>query len=78
MKNHIDEGRHELNFSIFNTYAPPKRFRKLAQICEQTRSAEMPPSSYLLIHRTAALDERDIETLCTWTARERSNSKEKK
>src|SRR4051794_37840082 len=35
MKNHIDDGRKELNFSIFNTYAPRRKAKKLDEICEQ-------------------------------------------
>lgn len=72
LKNHIEEGRRELNFSIFNTYNKTKKWRKFEQICEQSKSGEMPPASYLLIHRSAELNDQDLQQLCAWTEHERS------
>ncbi|MEQ1603680.1 MAG: heme-binding domain-containing protein [Pyrinomonadaceae bacterium] len=66
LKDHIDEGRRELNFSIFNTYSPQKKSKKLEEICEQVESKEMPLPSYLWIHRESTLTESDAKALCSW------------
>ena len=66
MKGHIDDGRDELNFSIFNTYSPQKKQKKLDEICDQVREGEMPLPSYLWIHSDAALSQSDKDALCRW------------
>jgi hypothetical protein len=66
MKDHIDEGRRELNFSVFNTYAAKKKAKKLEEICEQVEAAEMPLPSYLWIHGDAVLRESEGKALCDW------------
>lgn len=67
LQNHINEGRHELNFSTWGTYAENRKARKLDEICEMVRSREMPLPSYLWIHRYAAMSDDDIRTICVWT-----------
>ena len=66
MKDHIDEGRHELNFSVFNTYPTKKKAKKLEEICELVSEGEMPLPSYLWIHRDAVLSDSDRRALCDW------------
>ena len=67
LKDHIDEGRRELNFSVWGTYAPKRKNKKLEEICEQVESGEMPLSSYLWAHRDATLSADDVKLLCTWS-----------
>lgn len=67
LNNHINEGRSELNLSVYNTYSDRKKAKKLEEICEQVETRAMPLPSYLLIHTTAKLSDQDIATLCTWT-----------
>jgi hypothetical protein len=67
LKNHIDDGRRQLNFSIFNTYSPQRKAKKLEEICEQVETKEMPLPSYLWIHRESILTESDAKALCDWT-----------
>lgn len=67
LKDHIDEGRRELNFSKFNTFETKKKIKKLEEICEQIDSGEMPLPSYLWIHRDAALSVSEKKALCDWT-----------
>jgi hypothetical protein len=71
LKNHIDDGRREVNFSIFNTYSPKRKIKKLEEICEQVESGEMPLPSYLWIHWDAALREGDARALCDWANEEK-------
>ncbi|MCS6874151.1 MAG: heme-binding domain-containing protein [Pyrinomonadaceae bacterium] len=70
LANHVEEGRHELNFSEWGTYSQKKRKHKLEEICEQVKIGEMPLRSYLLIHREAVLSEEDKRILCDWTDNE--------
>ena len=72
LKDHIDEGRRELNFSVFNTYAAKKKAKKFQEICEQLEQGEMPIPSYVLIHRDAALSDSDRRTLCEWAKGEQA------
>ncbi len=72
LKNHIDDGRRKLNFSIWNTYSPAKRSKKLDEICEQIESKEMPIPSYLWIHRDATLSDSDGKALCEWAKQEKA------
>lgn len=72
LKNHIDEGRRELNFGEFNTYSPRKKAKKLEEICEQVMENEMPLPSYLWIHRDAGLSEADRSRLCDWSSAEKA------
>lgn len=71
MKDHIDDGRRHLNFSIFNTYAAKKKAKKLEEICEQVESKEMPLPSYLWIHHDAVLKDTEAKALCDWANQEK-------
>ena len=78
LKDHIDEGRRELNLSIWKTYEPRRQRRKLAEICEQVQGRNMPLPSYLWIHWDAKMSDEDIKTLCDWTEAESSRIVETK
>lgn len=71
LKDHIDHGRRELNFSEFNTYTAKKKKHKLEEICEMVESAAMPLPSYLWIHRDAMLSDTEKKILCDWSKQER-------
>lgn len=53
LKDHIEEGRKELNFSTFATYEPKRQAHKLNEAAEQIEKGEMPIESYLLAHSEA-------------------------
>ena len=72
LKDHIDEGRREMNFSVWNTYKPEKKAKKLEELCEQVEEGEMPLPSYLWIHRDAVMATGDAERLCVWAKAERA------
>jgi hypothetical protein len=72
LKDHIDDGRRHLNFSIWNTYETAKKRKKLGEVCQQVQSKEMPLPSYLWIHWNAKLTDEDIKILCDWTDAERA------
>ncbi len=71
LADHIEEGRNEINFSVWNTYSEEKKIWKLEEICEQVESKAMPLPSYLWIHRDAVLEEQERKLLCQWTMAER-------
>lgn len=64
LKNHIEEGRKELNFSTFATYEPKRQAHKLDEASEMVEHSEMPLESYLLIHGEAKLtDDQKTEMI---------------
>ena len=64
---HIDEGRHELNFSEFNSYSPKKQAKKLEEMCEEVEKGHMPLPEYVRLHPSTRLSESDKQTLCAWS-----------
>jgi hypothetical protein len=70
LADHIEDGRKELNLSVWNTYSAKKKVRKLEELCEQVEGHEMPLPSYLWIHYDAALTENDSALLCSWSRSE--------
>ncbi len=65
-KNHINEGRSELNFSEWADYSAEKKKHKIDECIEEINESEMPISSYLWMHSNAALTEEQKQTLINW------------
>ena len=55
LKNHINEGREELNFSLWTDYDAKKKDKKLEESIELINNGEMPMFSYTLAHQEAKL-----------------------
>lgn len=72
LKDHIDEGRDELNFSVFTTYRARRKSRKFVEICDQMKERGMPLREYTWGHPSAKLSDADRHTLCEWSMRERA------
>jgi len=68
LNNHINEGKHELNFSQFATYSAKRMQRKLDEVMETVKEGEMPLSSYTSIHTDAKLDDAQRASLTSWAA----------
>ena len=66
LKDHIDEGRRELNFSTFATYEPLRQAKKLNKAAKEVKEGEMPLESYLLMHKEAKLNLDQKELLVTY------------
>src|ERR1041385_7131784 len=62
--NHVNEGRHDMNFSEWGNYDKDKQSRRLRDICEQVSDGEMPLSSYTPLHPGSKLSAEDVKTLC--------------
>lgn len=78
LKDHIDEGRRELNFSTFTDYEVKRQDHKLEECIEYIEKDEMPLGSYTLIHREAALTEAQKNILIDYfkSVRTKLNYKE--
>lgn len=63
---HINEGRHELSFSDFNSYPPKKQAKKMEELCEEVEEGHMPLPEYVRLHPEARLSAQDKQTLCGW------------
>lgn len=63
MKDHIDEGRDHLNFSVWSKYVGG---HDAGEAAEEVSEGEMPPGYYSLMHSTADLSAADKEKLVNW------------
>lgn len=66
LKNHIDEGRKELNFSTFATYEPKRQAHKLEEAAENVEQKNMPLESYTLDHSDAKLSDEQRKQLVNY------------
>ncbi len=64
--NHISEGKEHLNFSDWGKYSKRERISALVDICDVLSEGSMPLKSYVKLHKTARLDEIQIEAICNW------------
>lgn len=55
IKDHVNEGREELNFSEWGTYSSRRMDHKLKEAIEQVEENEMPVNSYVWMHGNAKL-----------------------
>lgn len=63
MKNHVNEGREELNFSEWGTYSSKRMDHKLKECVDEIGENEMPISSYAWTHTDAKLSPDQKEKL---------------
>jgi hypothetical protein len=66
LRNHINEGKRELNFSVFASYNNKRKMKKLEEVAKQVKEHEMPISSYLWIHNEAKLSDAQRQLLVDW------------
>lgn len=66
LKKHINEGREEMNFSLWGTYSAKKADHKLEEAVELVEEGEMPLSSYTMAHEEAKLTKEQKDTLIDW------------
>ncbi len=67
VKRDIEEGKKELNFSLWGQLKKSKKAKMLDEISEEISEGDMPMKIYTLIHRDAVLSEKDKELLINWT-----------
>ncbi|RIJ42449.1 heme-binding domain-containing protein [Pontibacter oryzae] len=66
LKDHIDDGRKHLNFSVWAEYTPKKAEHKLEESIEMVEEGEMPMTSYTLMHAESKLTKTEKEKLLGW------------
>jgi hypothetical protein len=68
LNDHIEEGKNELNFSVFNTYSQKRKLKKFQEIIDEVSEGEMPLYSYALIHKDAILSVEQKTALIEWAS----------
>jgi hypothetical protein len=66
VKDHIDEGREELNFSEWNSFSDKRKAKKLKEVIEEVEEGEMPLPPYLITHSEANLTPEQKQALVDW------------
>jgi hypothetical protein len=63
---HIEEGKEELNFSVFKTYKLKRAKHKYEEIAEMVADDDMPLGSYTFMHSNAKLSDEQKRVLIDW------------
>ncbi|WP_027387848.1 heme-binding domain-containing protein [Chryseobacterium gregarium] len=77
LKNHIDEGRKNLNFSTFAMYEPKIQAHKLQECIEMVEKKEMPMESYFIGHQDAKVTDEQRKVLIRYFQREKKETERK-
>lgn len=72
IKDHIDHGRGELNFSKWGEYSTNRADHKLEEAAEYTLNEEMPLPSYTYAHGDARLTDTQRKELADWFEQQRT------
>ena len=64
----VEHGRRQVNFSIWNTYYPATRHRKLEWMGRSLAEPDMPPKWYQAMHPGARLTDAQRAALVDWIA----------
>lgn len=65
-KDHVNDGRKHLNYSIWGTYKKERQQHKLEEMYSEVEEGEMPLSSYTLMHGNATLTPEQTKALTDW------------
>lgn len=67
----VHKGRRELNFSVWGSYVPARRLKKLHEITKEIADGDMPPVYYVYpMHMDARLSAEDRQAINDWVASE--------
>ncbi len=66
LNGHIQDGKHDLNFSEFASYRIRRQYRKLQQVSDLVEANEMPLPAYTIIHKDAILTQQQKQLLSAW------------
>lgn len=72
LAHHVDEGKAEMNFSEFASYAPKKADHKLEELVEMVSEEEMPLQSYTILHKNARLSDSQRLSITNWAKQVRA------
>lgn len=76
IKDHIDEGKEELNFSDWGNYNIKRKNHKLEECIELIEENEMPLESYTIMHKEAKLSDEQKTILTAWFKEKMLDEKE--
>ncbi len=65
-KDHVNDGRKHLNFSVWSTYKKERQLHKLDELYTEVEEGEMPLTSYTLMHGAAKLTPEQTKILTDW------------
>jgi len=65
-KDHVNDGRKHLNFSIWGDYKEERKAHKLEEMLGEIDENEMPLSSYTLMHEESKLTSDEKTALVNW------------
>ena len=60
----VKEGRKQVNFSEWASYAPDNQHSLLAASCKAASSGKMPGGAWTTLHPEARRSSQDVETIC--------------
>ncbi len=66
LKKHINDGRHELNFSVWDDYTTKRKDHKLEEASELILDNEMPLLPYTWLHDKARLTDTERKLIADW------------
>jgi cytochrome c len=67
MERDIVEARKRMNLSLWDSYSADQQQTFKALIVEETKTREMPPLQYRLVHASARISDADVVTLTRWS-----------
>ncbi len=71
LNNHIQDGKRQLNFSIFTSYKIGRQYKLFDEINKEVKEGGMPLTSYTLTHRDAVLSDAQKLEIANWTSASR-------
>jgi hypothetical protein len=66
LAHHVEEARHEVNFSEWNTLSPKEQAHKISECWEEVQEGEMPLPAYARVHADARLSDGEKALIRDW------------
>lgn len=66
IKEHINNGRNHLNFSVWTDYKEDKKNHKIEECIDMIKSGEMPMEGYVFFHEEAEINHEQKMQLINW------------
>jgi Haem-binding domain len=77
LRNHINEGKEEINFDEFATYNLRRQYRKMEEVIKQVKEGEMPLNSYTWVHKEAIFTTAQKQSIISWAESIRTQMEQK-
>lgn len=66
LKEHVNNGRNHLNFSVWADYKESKKDHKLSECIEMVKTGEMPMKGYVMLHEEAEISHEQKMFMISW------------